>query len=490
MNNIKIFFDEFYGYNKKEFWLLIVGNITLGIVINYIPINGFLQAGVVFIMAMKTFSFLRSASIMPSISSDFDRYSWKYFQGLPLSKRELIISLIITNVFVMFPLLIWLMSFFPQVAGLFMDDEKTVELQIPAKIFLAAIPIMFLIGSNSLSNQIQFPRKQYSKIPAKIRFLHNLKIGALSIVVLFYGGLFYDIVTDHLGIELSPYIKEGFTLVWKLIKSWWISPFLCWFAYSSYKATLIIWQDEKRSYSDIKWIPKRDIPLTALAFMLIAAPVLMVDWKIPGMYSDSELVAATYYKDIKRIDRLVRSGQDINKANPNGFTPLMAAALQGDDSTYNALLKYGAKTNGKVNLGKNEFKTGMNIIHLAVQGGNIKIVEDLLKKGFSVNEIHKDSGYAPIHLASWKCSSEMVDLLIENKANLAAANNDKQTALHLASKRNCFSVISSLLEKGINHLAKDKDGKTAVEYLKEGRHNSELVYYVQKKTRAPASIKK
>lgn len=490
MSNIKIFFDEFYDYNKKEFWLLIVGNIVLSLAINYIPMNGFLQAGVVIIMALKTFSFLRSASIMPSISSDFDKYSWKYFQGLPLSKRELIISLMVTNVFVMFPLLVWLMSFFPQVASLFKDENKLVDIQVPVKIFLSALPLMFLISSNALSNQIQFPRRQYSKIPAKVRFLHTLKIGALMIAVVMYGGFFYDIVTDYLKIELAPYLKEGFKFAWGVIKSWWLSPILFWVAYESYKGTLFVWQNEKKSYSDIKWIPKRDIPLTAFAFMLIAAPVLMIDWKIPGMYDGSELLSATYYQDVVKIEKLIKRGENINKANVNGFTPLMAAAYQGDDSTYDFLLKMGANTKGNVDLGKNDFRTGMSIIHLAVQGGNTKIIKDLLKKGFSSNEIHKNSGSSPIHLASSRCASEIVDVLIENKVDVSVVNKDKETALHLAARRNCFSVVSSLLENGINHLAKDKDGKTAVEYLNEKKYNKDLVYYIQKKTRAPASIKK
>lgn len=490
MNHIQVFVHEFYEYNKKEFWLLVAGNIALGFAINYLPLHEFLQAGVVIIMALKTFSFVRSASIMPSISSDFDRYSWKYFQGLPLSKRELIISLVLSNVFVMFPLLVWLMSFFPQVAGLFIDENKKVDIQIPVKIFLAAVPIMFLISTNALSNQIQFPRKQYSKIPAKVRFLNTLKVGSLTLAVMLYGFFLYDVVSDYFGFALAPYVKEVFKFAGTVIKSWWLSPLIFWVAYASYSGTLYVWQNEKKSYSDIKWIPKRDIPLTAFAFILLAAPIVTVDWKLPGIYSDSELLSATFYRDYKKIDSLIRSGHDINKPNFNGISPLMAAALQGDDFTYTTLLSYGAKAEGKVNLGKTDYRTGMNIFHLAVEGKNLKIIEDLIKKGFSVNEKNPISGSAAIHYASRSCSSEVVDLLIEKKVDLSVVNKHKQTALHLAAKRSCFNVVSSLLEKGIDHTAKDDSGKMAIDYLKDNKYNKELAYYVNKKTRAPASIKK
>lgn len=489
MNYTKIFLNEFYSSNKKEFWLIIVGNIILGMIINLLPVHEFIQAGVVIIMALKSFSFLRGSTVMPSISSDFDRYSWKYFQGLPLSKTELIISLVVSNLISEIPLISWLMAFFPQIAGLFMDENQKLPLEIPAKIFLALFPVLLIISISALYNQIVFPRKQYSKVEAKIKYLNFIKNASIGLCVLFYGIFFYDFLSNLFNWQIGPYVLIALKFGWEMILSWWISPLLLVLAYLNYKHLITVWQDDKRAYSNEKWIPRRDVPITVFALVLLGTPIISHDWSLPDRYAGTPVHEATYHSDLNKLKSVVLEERDINAKNKFGYTPLMVAARNGNLAMYSYLKSKGAKSEGNV-IVKGKEKETYNILYLAVKGGNTEIVKDLLVNKFSANEKFDNSLYSsPLLLASEMCDSAMVDLLIEKKADLNSINGQGKSALHLATEKKCFGVITSLIEGGINQTIKDKKGLTALAYAKELKHSKDLTYYLEKKARAPASQK-
>lgn len=486
MKNIKIFVWGFYQSNFKEFWILISANLITGLILSIYNLHEFIQFAVISILLFKNFSFLRSQSIMPSIASDFDRYSWKYFQGLPLNKEELLTALVLCNLIVMFPTVIWLMSFFSQVSSLF--DEGPAKWSFALKIFACLIPLLAFISLTSILNLINFPRRQYSKNSAQSVFFSNLKNYLFIMVAIVYGGISCMILYQVTNINLGYYSLKAIELIFNhIFKTWWMVPALFILALFQFKHTLRVWQVEHKSYKKINWLPKRDVPKMALCLMLIYAPFNLLDLDMPSRYKNSELLKAVYLKDYKSINHQLQAGADINQVNSFGFSPLFVAANEGDLKMFQFLESKGAKHEGTINLGKQDTATGLNVFLLAISGKNAQLVEHLLKKGHNPNQKNEIRNYYAIHMAAASCQTKVLDLLIEHQADLKVLNKDGRTALHSAVRFKCFGSVVSLLDAKINPLIKDNEHKIAQDYLKNGSDtNKEMAYFIEKRTREPA----
>lgn len=488
--NIKTFLSAFYETNKREFWLLIVFNIVLGLIVNLYDFNGLVKACIIILMALKNLSFLRSASVMPSVSSDFDRYSWKYFQGLPLNKEELIISLMISNIFVMFPGLVWLMSFFIQIASLFADNKEKVDYIVQLKIFLCLLPVLLIISSMSLVNLITFPRKQYSKNEPKAVFLHKVKVVAFSATGFLYfllGCVYFNEVT---GIDLAMYFEKTLQFIFKQ-STWWLFPALIAMAVVNYYYAISTWQNELKSYLKIDWNPKRDVSALSLCVALIWAPIHSLDLMTPEEFVDGKIVNAIYKGDYKKVKALIEAGHDINEINLYGYNPALTAASKGHLAMFKLLEEKGAKLDGSVNVRKRkQLSSGLSIFNAAIRSGNSQFVSYLLKKGFNANEKNSHNQWSPLHYAAKTCRPEIIDLLIANKAELNVKDKLGRTPLHLAADIGCFGSVALLLDAGANPNVVDNKNKVALNYAEEGKakyNNRDLRFYLEKRSRAPAN---
>lgn len=487
MKNITIFLKEFYDYNKRDFWVIVLSNLIIGISLYALNANILVQLAAIVLMVYRTFTFIRSASIMPSVSSDFDRYSWKYLQGLPLSKRELLITLILSNLFALFPVIVWLLSFLPILKPIhnFYQDESLPSLTVFAKTFLYSIPVIIMISCLSIKNVITFPRSQYSRIDPKLKFLERIKNVVILATLLLYVILALKLLHDHLGIKVGNYIKMVIDATGDFLYSWWILPFLSLVALLFFFNTLYTWQIEIRGYKKLNWAMKRDIPIMAMCILLMAVSIYHVDWHTPGRYMDNPLLRAVYLKDHKGIDQLLKSGSNINSPNKNGFTPIMVAAYEGDYRMFVYLESRGARPEGLINIQDDDYRSGMDIMLLAVDGGNEDIIEKLIERGYSPDTQNRVSKRYAIHYAARKCKYKVLDKLIQNKADLNALNKEGNTALHIASENKCHGAIALLIDAGADPSIKNKEQKIARDYF-ISKYNKDIVYYLDKKFRAPA----
>ncbi len=267
MNNIKTFFFAFYNLNKRGFWFLFFVTVVMGIVINLYPFHPFVKAGIVIVTAGYIFNFMRSASVLPSVSSDFDRYSWKYFQGLPLSKKELLISLVLTDLMVMLPSLVWFLAFYKQLSAIFTGDIEPVNVVLAVKIVLCLIPLLLSISLSSIKNNIVFPRKQYSKVDPRIAFFNFIKRAAIGFTIALYAGILIYHGSEYITWDPKP------LLVWLYknsppMSSWYFVPLLSFSVVVQYFRTLKTWQNEKISYVKIDWQPKRDFSIITACLVL------------------------------------------------------------------------------------------------------------------------------------------------------------------------------------------------------------------------------
>ena len=73
-----------------------------------------------------------------------------------------------------------------------------------------------------------------------------------------------------------------------------------------------------------------------------------------------------------------------------------------------------------------------------------------------IDIITKDSeGNFPLHVAAEVNDADIIKLLIENKADIKAINNDQKTALRLAAENNCKKAYDILQlhddDKSVNY---------------------------------------
>lgn len=138
------------------------------------------------------------------------------------------------------------------------------------------------------------------------------------------------------------------------------------------------------------------------------------------------LVIAIANDSLKVADYLIQQrGLDLDATNANGENALMMAALKGQLSTAQALLKRGAQVN----------KPGWTPLHYAA------------------------SSPAPE-------SEKMARLLLENYAYIDAASPNQTTPLMMAARYGSGQVVELLLKEGADPALKNDKGMSAVDFAR------------------------
>ena len=98
--------------------------------------------------------------------------------------------------------------------------------------------------------------------------------------------------------------------------------------------------------------------------------------------------------------------------------------------------------------------------HHAVERGNLERVKEHLNDGLSVNGEY-GNGFIHLHFAGTK---EMATLLIEKGADVNAKSDDGITPLHGASSKGLTTVVELLISKGADVNAKKSGRVTALDF--------------------------
>ncbi|KAI9805730.1 MAG: hypothetical protein M1833_005223 [Piccolia ochrophora] len=170
-------------------------------------------------------------------------------------------------------------------------------------------------------------------------------------------------------------------------------------------------------------------------------------------------------------ETLVQLGADLNRANPEGLTPLNKAGSDGD--IIKVLLKHGAD----VNVGTK------GVLMSAVEAGDVHTLRLYLENGADCNvpDCSTDSSYRtglacslpkrypivvaafPPSYAPWDRSTptELVKVLLEHGAEVDLPVSDKETILHYLFRNVATSVLRPLVETaGLNFNIRDRRGRT------------------------------
>lgn len=206
---------------------------------------------------------------------------------------------------------------------------------------------------------------------------------------------------------------------------------------------------------------------------------------------ESPFSYAVYFSSPNLIRLLLQHG-----ANPEqmtgGVSPLIYSVIYNNPEVVQALLVGGANPNTQDNKGfsalhhavKDNFfnlvilliigradvnlfnQDGWAPLHYAARLHDTEIMQALIAAGAEVDITRSEHGQTPLHLDANNTdnihSIAGLKILLDNKSNINAVDNNGETAICLAVKRNAFEKVAFLLSQGANCKIQNKHGGTAL----------------------------
>lgn len=157
------------------------------------------------------------------------------------------------------------------------------------------------------------------------------------------------------------------------------------------------------------------------------------------------LVQASRDDDARLAAYLLAQGAHPDAKDPNGMSPLLAAAASGSQKTLDLLLCAGSNPNGAG-------AEGLTPLHAACSNGSAASVGTLLAYGADPSARTK-SGYTPLHLAARSGSVELCSTLIRNGAEPGAHSYSGQTPADIALSAGRLGASDYLSERAARFAA-------------------------------------
>ncbi|KAF2731605.1 ankyrin [Polyplosphaeria fusca] len=157
-----------------------------------------------------------------------------------------------------------------------------------------------------------------------------------------------------------------------------------------------------------------------------------------------------------------RSGGTSNDASTilspsKAWTPVHHAALHNREAALGHFLRAGQSPDGDDSV--------VSPLCVAVEAGNIAIVQMLCEAGANVKLMTEDRGETALHLAIKNGRFDAVDVILSSSPDLGARTTDTgETPLHYAAARTGgLAVVVNLLKSKANYESVDSNGRTAAE---------------------------
>jgi len=167
------------------------------------------------------------------------------------------------------------------------------------------------------------------------------------------------------------------------------------------------------------------------------------------------LLQASSTGDTGVMAALLSGGADVERAHPDGATPLMAAARTGNVGAVRLLLEHGADPNAK-----DSFQEQTALMWAAAEG-HLEVVDVLLNAGADPNmQAHinvlterknadfPSGGFTAVMWAARNGYPEIVKHLVEAGADLDTTNGDGATATMISIVNDRFDMAAMLVELG------------------------------------------
>ncbi len=140
---------------------------------------------------------------------------------------------------------------------------------------------------------------------------------------------------------------------------------------------------------------------------------------------------------VEQVRRSLEQGLDVNKADPAGRTALMMAALEGYTEVVEVLLESGAEVERHDNAGR-------TALMYASSGPFPQTVELLIKNGANVNRADTAELWTALMMAAAEGHQPVVELLLRYGADIAATDQDGDSAMDHARERKQTDIVAFL----------------------------------------------
>lgn len=481
---------------KMELFSLILANLLCGFFVNFIELPAMLELGIVGVLCVFSFNFFRTATIYPD-GVGANRFNWKYFQNLPLTKKETLQLAVLSLLFVSIPIIFWSLSFLPTLSDVvFKEGEVDLTILSYLKVFVSLIAFVFFSSLLGASAAIHRPRLDVQKIDFQDKLLVGLKnmtliatIITYTLVVMMF--LFqFPTIKKVIGITLRNLVLGAVSLNY-----WMIPIILIVMGIWHYRTAIKIWGDERLSYKGLYWDKSKDAKVFGFCCFLMVYPIYSEKAFVFPEDRGNDLHFATYREDTSKVNKLLTS-KDFQKLiyekNKSGYLPVHLAIKSGNVQIYKAIKK---KMNS-FEVDTRKYITRMDPIYLAITSGSLDMLKAVDRdfKGTNRFIYDKKSRMTYLHLVAGRCHTKMIDYMYINwDADANAIDINKRTPGHYAAGSGCLSTVATLYEMGAQFHFKDVDGKQVKDFIKKKSYErypgriAELTYYVEKRTRKPAS---
>ena len=108
---------------------------------------------------------------------------------------------------------------------------------------------------------------------------------------------------------------------------------------------------------------------------------------------------------------------------------------------------------------------------------NLQVIEDLLDTQLVDPNVRDKYQRTPLHLAAWKDSLAVAELLLDRGAKIEARDKWQRTPLHWAAYYDSIAVAKLLLDRGADYEARDNEQSTPLHLaaLRDSRAVAELL---------------
>ena len=477
MNDIFHFAKSSFKWHYKRFVIVNLLVLTCLFLMEKFPVLSHIPFMAMFFIVLM---YSASNSLFGEINSNGGLslggyFSGKYLQALPISKMRFILTLAISNSYVLIPTIVSITWLVTRWKGNEVSAFKEIFTLISENYFSASI-LLFLFYFTAYfcqtSTVIEIPRKAYSK-GSFSNILILIKEGTKLVAVM--------VIIASLGLYSVAY------------KTLWLSIIVisgC-MIYEFWRSCQLLLREEL-SY----WNTKRDLGHIFIYIAVIILPPFLLFNKIDYDYNKTsfrfyysqgpKIFSSAVKNEWEHVENYISNGGDLGLENEKGVSLVHALSLADFEKVNGledrflentGLLKKPIKINKSMSY---RYSDGVTPIHLLSAGNSSHILQKAINKNLDFLKLKTtELQYTPLHYASIYCSYRSAKILLEKGADVNSKNSLGNTPLMTASENGCSIVAILLIKKGADLDLENNDGKTALELAKEAKYGKKVHFLLE-----------
>ena len=187
---------------------------------------------------------------------------------------------------------------------------------------------------------------------------------------------------------------------------------------------------------------------------------------------ETPLMLAAKSGHLDSAEELLECGANPDNRDAKGQTPLMLALKGNHMDMVELLMSYQCAMNTQ------NIQTGKTILHWAVQTGDIKLIQSVLRMGAEPN-IRDKEWETPFLTALLNKRLDIVDLLVKYKCDIKVTDKHFNTGLHLAAREGLLDLLPMFIGAGLDCNLKTSAGQTPLMLAAFGGHEAIVSFLLE-----------